>query len=254
MGARRFAPCEILNWADGRCLRAAVYIYFILGGMNSASNTFFWWKAALFLCVNLKSFRQILSMCTFQRLPLILDQVIVFFLFYKYPNGPPLQSVCDCLKGHSAIQSSLKCLTSDLRTRTDSRGQRPTPEEKPESLKWSARRRMFDLTPQHHHTAATNTPAGWESFTHSSVRGANHLLQTTSLMSRWWVLRRWHQWILISFLTREQTCIMALWCSGLKIVVSCWKQWFLQTQTIKMRRNSQCIPGKASPPLTKHTC
>lgn len=99
MGARRFAPREILNWADGRCLRAAVYIYFILGGMNSASNTFFWWKAALFLWVNLKSFRRILSMCTFQRLPLILDQVIVFFLFYKSPNGPPLQSVCDCLKG-----------------------------------------------------------------------------------------------------------------------------------------------------------
>lgn len=98
-----------------------------------------------------------------------------FFLFHKSPNEPLLQSVCDCLKGHSAIPSSLKCLTSDLRTRADSRGQRATPEEKPESLKWSARLRMFDLTPQHHHTAATDIPAGWEFFTHSSVWGAKHL-------------------------------------------------------------------------------
>lgn len=174
MGTRRFAPCEILNWADGRCLGAAFYIYFILGGIISASNTYFLlMKSCLVSLCQFEIFQANFYQCAlFKGVPW---SGYCFFLFYKSPNGLPLQSVCDCLKGHSAIQSSLKCLTSDLRTRTDSRGQRPTPEEKPESLKWSARLRMFDLAPQHHQTTATNIPAGWEFFTHSSVWGANHL-------------------------------------------------------------------------------
>lgn len=236
MGTRRFAPCEILNWADGRCLRAAFYIYFILGGINSASNTYFLLiKSCLVSLCQFEIFQENIINVHFSKASLDPWSGDCFFCFFiNLPTGCHFSNhthfrVCViALKDTLQIQSNWKWLKSDLRTRTNSRGQRPTPEEKPKSLKWSARLRMFDLTPQHHHAAATNIPAGWEFFNHSRVWGANHLSifkyadgqseKTASLMSLWWIFRRWYLWIL-SFLTREQTCIMALWFSGLKIVM-----------------------------------
>lgn len=143
MGTGKFAvaPCKILNWADGRCLRASFYIYFILGGMNSASNTHF-------LLIN----SSLASLCQFEILQANMinmhfskDQVIVFFFSINLPKGCHLR-VCVIALKDTAIQSSLKCLPSDLRTRTNSRGQMLTPEEKPENLKWPAQLRIFDLT------------------------------------------------------------------------------------------------------------
>lgn len=122
-GGFAVAPCGILNWADGRCLRADFYIHFILGGMNSASNTIFLLMKSCFVSLC----KQIWSLCTFQRLPFILDQVIASSFLINLPMGCPLRvrgwvtyrTVCN--------SKQFEFLPSDLWTRStvnaDSRGE-----------------------------------------------------------------------------------------------------------------------------------
>lgn len=120
-GGFAVAPCGILNWADGRCLRADFYIHFILGGMNSASNTIFLLMKSCFvsLCKQISSLH-------FSKASLYPWSGLCFFFFNKSPNGLPLKGACESLIGHSAIQSSLNFspqTCGHVQLNADSRGE-----------------------------------------------------------------------------------------------------------------------------------
>lgn len=183
MGTWRIAvaPSGILNWADGRCLKADFYIHFNLGGMNSASNTHFLRMKICF--ASLRPFEIFFSMWSSQRFLFNLDQVIVF-LFSKSPYRLPLKGVCDSLDTLQlkAIWSVSPRTCRHIQRNVGSRG-----EYSKLKLVSTVRNVWSDATPLHQHTH-TNEQS------HLHLHHHHYPWQYPNTMLVWWSVwaNRWN--------------------------------------------------------------
>lgn len=102
MWTGRFAvvPWGILNWADGRCLRVDFYIHFILGGVNSASNTRFLPMKSCFVSLcQFEIWQANIIIVHFSKASLYPWSDYCFFFFINLPTGCHLKVRVIPLKG-----------------------------------------------------------------------------------------------------------------------------------------------------------
>lgn len=226
-------------------------------------QVFCWWKAALFF-VSIWNLPSKYYQCALFKGFILPWSGSCFFFFTNLPMGCHLWVHVIPLKDamqFKAVWSVSPRTCGHVQLNADSRG---------ESWKLEL---VSTVSTQHRHSVASNIPAGNSSHTPSvwSVLGANpvvfkytdgHSEKKNNRVVDWYLgCGAADRWILI-FLTREQTCMMALQFNGYLKTLSWNLKSCLKTMiptppppihaTIKMRRFSECITAKLPrrPPST----